>query len=94
MRLLSSQIRETAKEILPNILITVCGSYRRGRSDCGDIDLLVSHPDNKSHQGFLIALLDALKKKGLITDDLITVQKEEQRKYMGLIKLPEENSKV
>ena len=54
----------------------------------------MSHLDNKSHQGFLIALLDALKKKALITEDLIIVQKEEQRKYMGLIKLPEENSKV
>ena len=31
---------------------------------------------------------------GLITDDLITVDNEEQRKYMGVFKLPGEGQKV
>lgn len=72
----------------------MCGSYRRGRATCGDIDILISHPDNRSHYGFLITLLDRLKERKLITNDLITVQKDEQRKYMGLIKLPGDNRKV
>jgi len=86
-------IRDVAVELLPDVLLVVCGSYRRGRATCGDIDILISHPDNRSHYGFLITLLDRLKERKLITNDLITVQKDEQRKYMGLIKLPGDNRK-
>ena len=83
-----------ALELLPNVEMVVCGSYRRGRPMCGDIDILVSHPDGRSHKGFLVILLEKLKEEGLVTNDLITVENDEQRKYMGLCKLPLEGSKV
>ena len=74
--------------------LVVCGSYRRGRSFCGDIDVLVSHPDGHSHKGFLKILLDKLKEQTLITDDLIKVENSTQRKYMGVCKLPGDKQKV
>ena len=72
----------------------ICGSYRRGRTHCGDIDILFSHPNDELRKSFLKAVLDKLKEDGIITDDLICVQSEEQRKYMGVCKLPGENTKV
>ncbi|XP_072032777.1 DNA polymerase lambda-like [Amphiura filiformis] len=88
-------VREMAQTIHPKMLAVVCGSYRRGKQTCGDVDVLISHPDNKSHKGVLPKLLDKLRKTGFITDDLIRVEEEvgEQRKYMGVCRLPGENTK-
>lgn len=33
--------------------VTIGGSYRRGEKLCGDVDLLITHPDGISHQGLL-----------------------------------------
>ena len=72
----------------------ICGSYRRGRPKCGDIDVLFSHPDDALRKSFLKSVLEHLKDIQLITDDLICVKTQEQRKYMGVCKLPKEGSKV
>ena len=61
---------------------------------CGDIDILLSHTEGNLHQQYLSTLLNKLKDVNLITDDLITVDNEAQRKYMGMCKLPNEGSKV
>ncbi len=29
----------------PRIQVTVCGSYRRELPDCGDVDVMITHPD-------------------------------------------------
>ena len=57
-------MKETACELIPGMEVVTCGSYRRGRPKCGDVDILISHPDGRSHRGFLMAILDALQKKG------------------------------
>ena len=44
-------VKEIAYEINPGIIVVTCGSYRRGKSTCGDVDCLISHPDGKSHKG-------------------------------------------
>lgn len=87
-------MRKIAEETLPGVYMQICGSYRRGRTHCGDIDILFSHPNDELRKSFLKAVLDKLKEDGIITDDLICVQSEEQRKYMGVCKLPGENTKV
>jgi hypothetical protein len=36
------------------------GSYRRGAATCGDVDILITHPDGKSHVGVFGPLLRRL----------------------------------
>lgn len=86
-------IRGHAEEVGSGLVMEVCGSYRRGRPMCGDIDILLSHTEGNLHQQYLSTLLNKLKDVNLITDDLITVDNEAQRKYMGMCKLPNEGSK-
>jgi DNA polymerase lambda len=42
-----SALRSELHQIDPQLEVTVCGSYRRGKVTCGDIDALVTHPDPK-----------------------------------------------
>lgn len=42
-----------------------CGSFRRGKPTCGDVDVLVTHPDGHSHQGVFNKLLNILHKSGM-----------------------------
>ncbi|CCM04091.1 uncharacterized protein FIBRA_06250 [Fibroporia radiculosa] len=42
-----------ALDIDPKLFIEIMGSYRRGKADCGDIDILITRPtdDGKTHHG-------------------------------------------
>lgn len=51
---------------MPGLTIQTCGSYRRGKATCGDVDILITHTDGISHEGLLIPLTDSLKKSGKI----------------------------
>ena len=48
---IESVVKEIAREINPGIIVVTCGSFRRGKPTCGDVDCLISHPDGKSHKG-------------------------------------------
>lgn len=82
------------KHINPDLIITCCGSYRRGRNRSGDMDCLLTHTKLKTSEdidnfqavkGSIISILvKVLTKKGFLTDHL----SEGPKKYMGLCKLP------
>ena len=59
------QVREAAQAFNPGLLCVACGSYRRGKATCGDVDVLVTHPDGRSHQGIFSRLLDSLRQRGI-----------------------------
>lgn len=42
----------------------VCGSYRRGKPNCGDVDILITHPDGHSHENLFRPILNRLKETG------------------------------
>lgn len=86
-------VKNAALEINPGLEAFACGSYRRGKPTCGDVDVIVSHPDGKSHEGVMTKLLDSLKSSGFLTDDLTFAENGEHRKYLGVCKLPGENTK-
>ncbi|XP_075732432.1 DNA polymerase lambda-like [Rhipicephalus microplus] len=44
----------------PALEVIPCGSYRRGRAMCGDVDVLITHPDGKSHEGVFCKILQIL----------------------------------
>ena len=86
-------VKNAALEINLGLEAFACGSYRRGKPTCGDVDVIVSHPDGKSHEGVMTKLLDSLKSSGFLTDDLTFAENGEHRKYLGVCKLPGENTK-
>ncbi|XP_068954876.1 DNA polymerase lambda isoform X2 [Petaurus breviceps papuanus] len=82
-------VREAAHTLNPGLLSVACGSYRRGKATCGDVDVLVTHPDGRSHQGILSQILDTLRQRGFLTDDLVSQDDNgQQQKYLGVCQLP------
>lgn len=47
-----------------NLVAVACGSYRRRKTTCGDVDVLISHPDGKSHKGVFSKVLQSLHDSG------------------------------
>lgn len=71
----------------------VCGSYRRKHAFCGDIDVLVTHAQTARDEqdtfppDTLPRLVGALKKRGVVTDDL-TDSSDAHHKYYGVCRVP------
>ncbi|TNN71224.1 DNA polymerase lambda [Liparis tanakae] len=82
-------LKNAAQVLDPGLVAMACGSYRRGKATCGDVDVLVSHPDGKSHKGVFGKLLKSLHDSGFLTDDLVSNEDNgNQKKYMGVCRLP------
>mmetsp|Transcript_6431 Transcript_6431/g.5789 ORF Transcript_6431/g.5789 Transcript_6431/m.5789 type:complete len:112 (+) Transcript_6431:1459-1794(+) len=62
-----------------------CGSYRRGKPTCGDIDILITRKDGKPFGNFLSRLVEALEGR-LLTDHLAMPKPGEygSEMYMGI----------
>ena len=81
---------KTIGTINQNISVTICGSYRRGKSVSSDIDVLISHKNVKTKSdietmtNYLRKVVTVLKKDNFLVDD-ITFDKY-QYKYMGFCK--------
>ena len=58
--------------------VTGCGSYRRGKQTCGDLDVLVTHEDEDALDELFERILAKLRETGFLTDDL-TVQRDENQ---------------
>ncbi|NWH68467.1 DPOLL polymerase, partial [Geococcyx californianus] len=57
-------VRQAALALKPGLVCVACGSYRRGKPTCGDVDVLITHPDGESHRGVFNKLLDSLHRSG------------------------------
>ncbi|KAF7100467.1 hypothetical protein CFC21_101981 [Triticum aestivum] len=64
-------LQEVGNDILPGVTIVCGGSYRRGKSSCGDMDIVITHDDGKSHVGFLPKFVQRLKDINFLREDLI-----------------------
>ncbi|KAJ8971997.1 hypothetical protein NQ314_000428 [Rhamnusium bicolor] len=78
------------KDADPDFKITICGSYRRGKTESGDIDTLITHPsltsdkvDKKHKNNMLKNIVATLEKCGLVTETLSLGE----TKFMGACKL-------
>jgi DNA polymerase lambda len=73
--------------------VVACGSFRRGKTDCGDLDILITHSDfdadDNAIDGLFSRLLDDLRASGFLTDDLSVQRDGRQRKYLGVCRLPQ-----
>ncbi|KAJ3156019.1 hypothetical protein HDU89_005582 [Geranomyces variabilis] len=82
-----------AESFDPKFQCIIMGSFRRGRPMCGDVDMIVTHPDGRSHSGILAKLLPAMRKiEGLLVADLhlnsFSAGYQDTDTYMGICKLP------
>lgn len=66
--------------------VVACGSYRRGKPLCGDVDILISRRDKGSIEETLGPLVEALKKSGFMREALGKVGKKEKggETFMGI----------
>ncbi|XP_034044234.1 DNA polymerase lambda isoform X2 [Thalassophryne amazonica] len=86
---IEKMVKDAAQAVNPGLLVMACGSYRRGKATCGDVDVLITHPDGKSHKGVFSKVLQLLCDSGFLTDDLVSHEENgEQKKYMGVCRLP------
>ncbi|XP_033225029.1 DNA polymerase beta-like [Belonocnema kinseyi] len=83
-------LKESINELDEKYVITICGSYRRGKEESGDIDVLITHPnytsgkDSKKQSQFLKSVVQCLEKRKLITDTISLGG----TKFMGVCRLP------
>ena len=75
-----------AQELLPGVRCIACGSYRRGKESCGDVDILLAPPSGCRDVNIIRNLYLKLKESGFLTDDL-TEPKEHSDTYMGICRL-------
>lgn len=86
-------VRAAALQLQDGLEVVACGSYRRGKPTCGDLDILVTHERDAAVEGLFDRLLDKLRGTGFLTDDL-TVQKDgRQSKYLGVCRLQRPGAK-
>ncbi|KDQ56029.1 hypothetical protein JAAARDRAFT_79538 [Jaapia argillacea MUCL 33604] len=67
-----NMIKPIALQLDPKLFVEIMGSFRRGKADCGDIDILITRPteDGKTHAGIIFRLLRELHRRKIITEDL------------------------
>eukprot|EP00743_Colponemidia_sp_Colp-15_P010499 GILK01011569.1.p1 GENE.GILK01011569.1~~GILK01011569.1.p1 ORF type:complete len:1020 (-),score=203.03 GILK01011569.1:102-3161(-) len=87
-------VEKAAADIIPkDVLELMCGgSYRRGKKNSGDVDILITRKDGKNVTGKLQELVTRLHEIGLITDDLSSPtgrNRHHSELYMGVYYLPE-----
>jgi DNA polymerase beta len=91
---LETFVRAAADAHKPPLTVTVCGSYRRGKPDSGDIDCLLCHPSFNSERNgtsfptWMGALVRALQASGFVTD----IISQGLKKCAAVCRLPAANN--
>ncbi|XP_059485102.1 DNA polymerase lambda isoform X1 [Neocloeon triangulifer] len=84
---IAKKVEENAKKLEPDVWVETCGSFRRGKPLCGDIDIVLSLPEEAKTEDFLQRLLTSLKESQFLTDDL-SGSHEKSHKFMGICRSP------
>uniref|UniRef100_A0A4D5RUR4 DNA polymerase n=1 Tax=Ixodes scapularis TaxID=6945 RepID=A0A4D5RUR4_IXOSC len=61
---IADTVAKAALSLQPGLTVVPCGSYRRGKSMCGDVDVLISHAELSALDGLLNRLLQLLRSSG------------------------------
>jgi DNA polymerase lambda len=88
---ISKVVHDAAYELFgkDTIVIETCGSYRRGKQSCGDVDILMTRKDDKPINGMLEKLIVKLEKDNFLKERLgsTRVSDKGSEMYMGVCKL-------
>lgn len=71
-----------ANQLTPGFQMCIVGGYRRGKTECGDVDVILSHPDETVTQDFIVKIDDLLYKSGWITHSLTISSANSERGQM------------
>lgn len=82
MKIYDKVLRQVCNEISPSIIMSINGSYRRGLSSSGDIDLLITSKTQDT-QEIRNKIINQLTKIGIIKETLANGKK----KFMGIVQL-------
>jgi len=63
-------VLEHANRIHKGFQMVIVGGYRRGKKECGDVDVILSHPDETATYGFAEKIVISLEKDNHITHTL------------------------
>ncbi|CAN7983656.1 unnamed protein product [Ixodes hexagonus] len=92
---IADTVSKAALSLQPGLTVVPCGSYRRGKSMCGDVDVLISHAELSALDGLLNRLLQVLRSTGFLTDDLAVPHGTGvPSKYMGVCRLDRPGTKA
>ena len=88
-------IQKKVKALCPTMHMQICGSYRRGKDTCGDIDVILCNPTGQPYVGVLKSLVLELKGVGFITDELTSAYMNDDAEvesdhdtFMGICQMP------
>ena len=101
---LAGHVEDAVAAVCPGCSVTVAGSYRRGKTSCGDIDVLLCPSEEFIRGGsqgapgatvdtvenILPAVLARLRTRGVVTDDLSTGTVS----WMGVARLPDSRERT
>jgi DNA polymerase lambda len=84
---LASMARDILHASYPNLVLNFCGSYRRKKATCGDLDVIVHDPTSGARAGAspLRAIVDLLTVRGFLVGNLT---ENGDTLYMGVCRLP------
>jgi DNA polymerase/3'-5' exonuclease PolX len=79
-----------------NLSYEICGSYRRGKETCGDMDILVSSPKLNTDESIQESNIMAIIIKALNDDKILvedgTLTPDAIKKFMGTCRLPHKDA--
>ena len=79
---IAGKVLEHANAIHKGFQMVIVGGYRRGKKESGDVDVVLSHPDEKATEGFVEKIVLSLEGEGYITHTLILSNKNSERGQM------------
>ncbi|KAI2471848.1 Nucleotidyltransferase [Annulohypoxylon bovei var. microspora] len=59
--------------------MVIVGSYRRGKMESGDVDIILSHPDGAATSNFIVDIVNSLEKENYITHTLTMSTRNSER---------------
>ncbi|KAH8805613.1 hypothetical protein F5884DRAFT_453060 [Xylogone sp. PMI_703] len=71
-----------ARRIDEGFQMVIVGGYRRGKSHSGDVDIVLSHPDEQITEGFISDIVLSLENSGWITHTLTLSTANSERNQM------------
>lgn len=83
MERICGKIKGEIRKIDEDFVVEICGSYRRGKLDCGDIDLIITHKRPSSLKNILLLSIPKLHEAGILTHDFVSISHGSD-KYMGV----------